>query len=300
MLQMTHSRQSLLSGIDFAVLSTLFHLINQFVIIMIYRFSTLALGAFLFFTPLSMNAQGFGVVIDSSDALPDQVVCLPVYAQGFTNIESFQYSLTWDANVLNFDRIQNLNLPGLLQNFSNLIAPNRLLIGWADPTGVAQTRANGSVLYEACFKAISIVGNSSDITPGGEGFPPGAGGAEAYNNNFQNVWMPALNVPGYVEIVVQSGSSGTSDALQNGQNTFQLSPNPTLASSQVLFRSKTSGTATLSVTDAAGKMVLEQKISVKTGENRFEIPANTLKAKGMYQVSLQTKEGVNSQMLSVQ
>ncbi len=266
---------------------------------MIYRFSTLALGAFLFFTSLNINAQGFGVVVDSADALPNQVVCLPVYAQGFKDIVSFQYSLTWDANVLNFDRIQNLNLPGLIKDFHNLIAPNRLLIGWADPTGVSQTRANGAVLYEACFKAVTIIGNSTDIKPGGEGFPPASGGAEAYNNNFQNIWAPALNVPGYVEIVAQSGSSGTSDALQNGTNAFQLSPNPTQASSQVLFHSKTSGTATVSVTDAQGRTVFEQKVTVKTGENRFDIPANALNAKGMYQVSLQSKEGVSSQMLSV-
>ncbi|MDO8369022.1 MAG: T9SS type A sorting domain-containing protein [Saprospiraceae bacterium] len=265
-----------------------------------YPFSTLALNAFLFLTPLNMNAQGFGVVVDSVEALPDQVVCVPVYAQGFTNIVSFQYSLTWDADVLNFDHIQNLNLPGLVQDFHNLTAPNRLLIAWAEPIGVSQTRANGALLYEACFKAISIVGNGSDIKPGGDGFPPTSGSAEAYNNNFQNIWTPALNVTGHVEIVAQSGTSGTSDALQKGTNAFQLSPNPTHASSQVLFHSKTSGTATLSVTDAQGRTVFEQKITVKIGENRFEISDNLLNTKGMYQVSLQTKEGVFSQMLSVQ
>lgn len=265
-----------------------------------YPFSTLALCAFLFFTPLNINAQGFGVVVDSVDALPDQVVCVPVYAQGFANILSFQYSLTWDEQILNFDHIQNLNLPGMVSDFYGLISPGRILITWADPTGVSQTRANGTVLYEACFKAVALVGNSTDIKPGGEGFPPSAGSAEAFNNNFQDIWTPALNVTGHVEIVAQSGSSGTSDALQKGTNAFQLSPNPTAASSQVLFHSKTSGTATLSVTDAQGRMIFEQKITVKAGENRFEISANVLNTKGIYQVSLQTKEGVSSQMLSVQ
>jgi len=266
---------------------------------MIYRFFTLAFGALLFLTPRNTSAQGFGVVVDSTIALPNQLVCLPVYAQGFENIASFQYSLTWDEEVLNFDHIQNLNLPGLVSEFYGLVSPSRLLITWSDPTGISQTRANGTVLYEACFKAIAIVGNSTDIKPGGEGFPPSAGSAEAYNLSFQDVYNPALNVSGYVEIVAQLGTSGTSDVLQNGANTFQLSPNPTQSSSQMAFNSKTSVTATLSVTDAKGRVILEQKIAVKSGENRFEIPANALTAKGMYQVSLQTDKGVVSQMLSV-
>jgi len=56
----------------------------------------------------------------------------------------------------------------------------------------------------------------------------------------------------------------------------------------------------LSVTDAPGRSVFEQKVSVKAGENKFEIPATAIHAKGMYQVSLQTAEGVSTQMLSVQ
>jgi len=267
---------------------------------MTFRFSSLALAAFLFFIAPNMNAQGFGVVMDSTDALPDQMVCVPVYAQGFTNILSFQYSLTWDEEVMGFDHIQNLNLPGLLSDFYGLILPSRLLITWSDPTGVSQTRANGTVLYEACFKAIAIVGNSTDITPGGEGFPPSAGSAEAFNNNNQNIYSAALNVPGYVEIVAQFGTSSTSDGLLNGANAFQLSPNPTSAFSHITFHSKTSGAATLSVTDASGRMVLEQKIIVKSGDNQAEIPANALKAKGMFQVSLKTDKGVSSQLLSVQ
>ena len=53
-------------------------------------------------------------------------------------------------------------------------------------------------------------------------------------------------------------------------------------------------------TDALGRAVFEQKVTVKAGENKFEIPARAIHAKGMYQVSLQTAEGISSQMLSVQ
>jgi len=47
------------------------------------------------------------------------------------------------------------------------------------------------------------------------------------------------------------------------------------------------------VTDALGKTVFESKIIVKIGENKFEIPADALNVKGMYQVALQTDKGIS-------
>ena len=276
-----------------------FILSTNLFITMIYRFSTLALSAFLSFISFNTSAQGYGVEVDSAAAAPNQIVCLPVYAKGFTDISSFQYSITWDASVLEFDHMQDYSIPNFSADDHNLTAPNRLLIAWADQTGLGQTIPDGTVVYQTCFKAISVLGTGSDVTPGGEGFPAGAGGAEAHNDNFQDVWTPGLIVPGRIEILLQEAVSGTSSALQNGTNTFQLSPNPTHASSQVLFSSKTNGKATISVTDAQGKRVFDEKVVIKTGENRFDIPASALTAKGMYQVSLQTEKGASSQMLSV-
>lgn len=265
-----------------------------------YRFSALLVGAVLAFNPLQSKAQGFGVAVDNAQTTNSQIVCVAVRAQGFADINSYQYSLKWDPQVLQYHHTQDYNLPELKPNSFNEIATGTLLAGWASPTGEGIAKSDGAGLYSVCFTAIGIVGSSTDITPGGDGFPAGSGSAEAFNDNYEDVWNASLNTPGHVEIVAQSGTSGTSAELQNNANGFQLSPNPTTSSARVIFKAAKAENAVLLVTDAQGKTVLEQKISVRIGENAFEIPASALNAKGMYQVSLKTEQGVNSQMLSVQ
>ncbi len=263
---------------------------------MIFRFSAPVFGAMLLFFSSSLNAQGFEVLVDSADVATNQVVCLPVRAKGFIDIISFQYSLTWNPQVLTFDHTQNYHLPGWSSADFGPNTPGRLLVSWADPDGQPRSRADGALLYEVCFKVIGPLGSSTNVAPGSEGFPPTSGGAEAYNVNNEDVWNPSLNVPGFVEV---TALASISDAGSAGKSSFQLSPNPTQAAARVILKSPKSGTAMLSVTDALGRVVFETKITLKAGENHFEIPAKALKAKGMYQVSLQTEEGVSSQMLSV-
>jgi hypothetical protein len=264
---------------------------------MIFRFSAPAFGALFTLFSFNLSAQGFGVLVDSATAKVGEVVCLPVRAKGFVDIISLQYSLTWNPQVLTFDHTQNYNLPGWMPSDFGGNTPGLLLVGWADVDGLPRSRPDGTSLYEVCFKVVGPLGSNTLVSPGSEGFPPGSGGAEAYNSVLENIWNPNLSVPGLIDVTLPAS---TSDAGKSGNSGFQLYPNPTAAASQVILQSSKSGTAMLSVTDALGRSVFEQKVSVKAGENKFEIPATAIHAKGMYQVSLQTAEGVSTQMLSVQ
>jgi len=274
----------------------LFHLINPFIPAMFFRTYAIVLGVFCSVFVPNLNAQSFGVVVDSAEVATGQIVCLPVRALGFTDMVSFQYSLTWNEQVLTFDHTQNYNLPGWEAANFGLIAPGRLLVGWADVDGLPRTRADGSALYEVCFKVIGGLGNSSLITPGTEGFPPASGGAEAYNKDFQNIWNPNLSFPGLVEITSLASIKDTRIAEDQA---FQLSPNPTQSASSLIFKSDKNSAATLLVTDAAGRTVLEKKVAVKVGENRIDIPAQALKAKGVYQVTLKNGQELATEILSV-
>ena len=263
------------------------------------RKTLLMFTACLVINSLIAQNQKFGVAIDKKEAAPNQVVCVPLFAQGFDNILSYQYSLTWDANVLKYDHTQNFQLPGLTATSFNLVAPNRLLVGWADPSGKSQSKSNGAALAEVCFKAISIVGTRTDITAGSEGFHPTAGGAEAYNALLENAWNPNLSVAGSVEIVEPNATTALNDLNNKPAQAFQLSPNPTSAGSRVSFTVAQAGQRLVMVTDATGRTIFEQKIDVKAGENYFDIPAAALKMKGAYQVSLKNGQEVSSQVLSV-
>ncbi|MFN0174499.1 MAG: hypothetical protein ACKVU0_07635 [Saprospiraceae bacterium] len=264
---------------------------------MIYRFSTLILGAWLTLGSFNLNAQGFSVVIDSVEVQAGDTVCVPVRAKGFVDIIAFQYFLAWDNQVLAFVRTQNFNLPGWsASDFIIYVPTNILVVTWDDPNFLCIDRADGEILYEVCFTAIGALSSSTSIVPTGSGGPPTFGSEEAYNCLGQEVWNSTSNDTGFVKIVA---STSTFNAPKNEAFSFQLSPNPTASSAQVVFQSPGTGSTILLVTDALVRIVYEQKATVNMGENRFEIPASALNVKGMYQVSLQTAQGISSKILSV-
>jgi len=269
------------------------HLIMKFRFTMLLRIGLLSL-----FT-INLCAQSFSVVVDSVEVQTGSTLCVPVRAKGFVKIASFQYSLQWDGSIITFSGVQNIQLPGISGTYIGLspVTQNTLIVAWSDTSGICVTIPDDAILYEVCFQAIGAEGSNSNIKPGSLGFPPSAGGAEAYNCSFEDIWSLAGCVPGHVEVLPKSSSSITP---KNSPQTFLLSPNPTHSGSTLILESAESETQYLVVTNVLGQTVLEQNIQVTVGENRFEIPSSALNAKGIYQVILQTADGVYTRRLSVQ
>jgi hypothetical protein len=260
------------------------------------RFNTYLLGALFSLFAYQTNAQGFGVRIDTVNVQQGQEVCVPVRAKGFNDIITFQYALSWDPQVLQLVRTQNYNVTCISASDFAYPNPSTLLISWASSSGMCRSIPDDEILYELCFLAIGPAGSSSSIMVGNPGIPS-AGNAEALNCLSEDIYVEDENGPGLVTI---EAVSSTSDANGKSSSNFQMFPNPTQSSTSVTLHSETMSKANLLVTDAAGKKVFEFNTSVQAGENTFEIPANSLNVKGMYQVTLQTAQGVSSQMLSVQ
>lgn len=262
---------------------------------MTIRFSTPFFYLAFFCSLCSLHAQDFAVEMDSSQAQVGKIVCVPVYAHGFNQILGYQYSLEFNEQVLTYHHSQHYNLPDMSSNNFNLYLPGVITTAWTDPVATGVSRVDGAILYEVCFTAVGSVGSSTAITPGGT-LPPVVGGANVYGGGGVDLWDPNHNIPGFVEINLAAATK-EAGALENAA--FQLSPNPTQGATQLQYKAAKTGSAILSVSDASGRTVMEQKVSVKSGDNVFEIPAKVLNAKGIYQVTLQTEEGSNSQMLSV-
>jgi hypothetical protein len=263
-----------------------------------FRFSTLiAVGLFSLFT-INLYAQSFSVVIDSVEVQTDSTVCVPVRAKGFVDITSFQYTLQWNGSVLAFSGVQNIQAPGMNADDFGLSPskPNTLIIAWSDSLSGCRSMTDDAIMYEVCFQAIGAEGSFSNITPGSLGLPPSAGGAEAYNCSFEDIWSQAGCVPGHVEILPKTNSA---IAPQNADQNFLLSPNPTHSESTLILESLEAGTQYLVVTNTLGQIVLEQNIQVTVGENRFEIASSALNNNGLYLVSLYTKESVTTRVLYV-
>jgi hypothetical protein len=260
------------------------------------RFNSYVLGALLSLFAYQTNAQGFSISIDTVNVQQGQEVCVPVRAKGFNDIISFQYRLSWDPQVLQYVGVQNINLPGLTASNFGSSSPIDLYVSWASLTGLCVTLPDGEILYELCFLAIGPPGSSSSIVVGNPGIPS-AGNAEALHCLGEDIYIEDENGPGLITI---EAVSSTSEANGKSSSNFQMFPNPTQSFTSVILHSETTSKGNLLVTDAAGKKVFEFNTSVQAGENTFEIPDKSLNIKGMYQVTLQTAQGVSSQMLSVQ
>jgi len=182
---------------------------------MIYRFSTLILGAWLSLNSFNLNAQGFSVVIDSVEVQAGDTVCVPVRAKGFVDIIAFQYALSWNTQVLSLLHTKNYNLPGLNASNFNLYPPNnRLIVMWDDPEFQCIDIADGEILYEVCFTAIGPLGSSTFITPTNSGVPT-FGPEEAYNCLTQNIWDASGHDTGFVKIVGSGCVHGTVSKIKS-------------------------------------------------------------------------------------
>ncbi len=263
------------------------------------RFFTQIFGALLFLSSISLKAQGFSVYLDSAEVVAGHDFCIAIKSKGFVDLTSYQFSLHWNPQVLNFTETKHYGLPGLsAMDFGNYFNSSYLISGWSHPLGLCMNKMDGDTLFEVCFTAIGAPGNSTLITAGSGGFPPGNGGAEAYNCSNQNIWIiTAGSDTGLVKII--PALSSTWIPLENEENTFQIAPNPTHGSTQVWFTQSKPGQNKIQVTDALGRLVFEQKIPVQEGKNRIEIPKEALRTQGIYVVSLLTENGVATQLLSL-
>ncbi|MFT5911339.1 MAG: gliding motility-associated-like protein [Paraglaciecola sp.] len=118
-------------------------------------------------------------------------VCLDIIANGFDNLASFSYNVTFDPTVLTFT--QNMDagsLTGLTFNNSDA-ANGNLSVSWTSGSGV--TLANGTSIYQACFDVIGAGGTSSSYAFLGGMATDGAGATVAFTGNNGTVNIMATN-----------------------------------------------------------------------------------------------------------
>ena len=92
-------------------------------------------------------------------------VCIPVTLNDFTDILGFQFSMSWDPTVIQFDTLINFGLPGLSGGNFNTVTPDNgtLRATWTDPLGTGLTVDNGTTVFELCFDVVGQAGESSII-----------------------------------------------------------------------------------------------------------------------------------------
>ncbi|RME08553.1 MAG: hypothetical protein D6816_05440, partial [Bacteroidetes bacterium] len=122
--------------------------------------TTLVIGALVFFSTLNVFAQPtFTVSPQSVTADVGQSFTVDIVVDGFTDILSFQYSLTWDAAAIEYVSISNIttDLPGFtMANIgTNNAGSGVMTASWFDPNVTGVSVPNGTVLYSITFNVLA-------------------------------------------------------------------------------------------------------------------------------------------------
>jgi|GEM_PF-6232874 len=138
--------------------------------------------------------------IDPINATAGGEVCVPIVVSGFECINSMQFSINFDEDVLEYNRLGDVNLAGFGSgNLGTLNADDGVLtVVWTDAGADGETLPDGTTLFELCFNVIGDPGSTGTITFGGAPL-----GIDIENKDGEVV--PATFGDGVITVVTSSG-----------------------------------------------------------------------------------------------
>lgn len=115
---------------------------------------------------MSACSETITLNIDPITTEEGATVCVPVTADDFSDIVSFQFVISYDPNVLNVSSpdLANIN-PAFAVSppFGAVPTEGNYLIGWAAFPPVGVNLPNGGTLFEICFDVVGSNGDQTDI-----------------------------------------------------------------------------------------------------------------------------------------
>ena len=194
--------------------------------------------------------------------------------KNFRDIIGYQFTLRFDADLLDFQQVEMGELAGLSEaNFGfRLLDEGVLTTSWND--AVPTSLPDGAVLFSLFFTAKENANLSKVLRINSEYTQ-----AEAY---FENG-----------ELLDLSLDFGSSAPIANGQLTSVLvKPNPFREATSLVFKLDEAQDATLTVSDAAGRLVMVKQGDFVKGYNELKISKLDLQLPGTYFFRLQTTNEV--------
>ena len=107
-----------------------------------------------------------GLIFPDVFAAPGESICLPFTTINFDSVETFQGSLMWDPDILEYTGVQNFALPGMSVGSFNTNNTGSGIVSfvWFDATGVTPASlADNSTIFEICFDVIGSDGETSVV-----------------------------------------------------------------------------------------------------------------------------------------
>lgn len=163
--------------------------------------------------------DSIGLTITPVDVAKGDEICIDMSVDNFDSIETLQFSLRWDPTVLEYVRVEPINLRYLrTSNFGVQNAENGLMrFFWYDEDGIdGETLADGTVIFRLCFKAVGNPGDSTAIVISDDPLPFEASSVDIddlclRNNNADRVIN--ITLPSMLCVIANSCSTEGSDGV---------------------------------------------------------------------------------------
>ena len=116
------------------------------------------------------TTDGFSFSFDNIAGAQGSTICIPVRANNFEDVFSFQSQFTWDPSVLRFTELMEGGLTSINLNELNSDQGVINVVWLFDREAV--TLADGSALFELCFEVVGSGGNTTTLNMvGDDSFP---------------------------------------------------------------------------------------------------------------------------------
>lgn len=169
------------------------------------------------------SSASVGFNLDNQHVSNGDLISVPVKVNRFSNISGFQYTLSWNPEVLEYVGADN---GALDMNFGvSKTADGMLTTLWSTENLNGYTLADGSVIFEVKFRVIGTIGSSTQVA-----VTSAMTSAEAYNNNIEELALEISTGTIAVDEVSAVSNSGNPD-----YSLLQNSPNPFSSNTQVTF-----------------------------------------------------------------
>jgi len=133
----------------------------------------LLLFTFILTTLLSASAQ-FGLggpkfSFTSADPCTNEEFCVSVTVEDFTDLTSIKFPVKWDPSIIEFVRVDGLNLAGLTQDDFDASRSDEglLFLDWVfqdcETASSAITLSDSVAIFQICFRAISSYGAATNV-----------------------------------------------------------------------------------------------------------------------------------------
>jgi hypothetical protein len=250
----------------------------------------LASFLYLFFSISASNAQATTLFFDDQNVEPGTTISVDLKVSAFEDMVGMQFSVNWDPQILQYNTIENfgINEITLVSNFGlDSVGVGRLGFLWIDLSLVGVALPDSTVLFSIKFDVIGDALSYSSVS-----FSDIPTLIELSDG--QGVISPEL-IAGTITVMEPNAT-----VFNNAPDQIKIKecyPNPFSGYTKLDFEIANANNITLTVLDAKGQVVHEQKQFYSAGKHQITLHKELFPSAGIYYYKLVSNEYKVSQRL---